>query len=297
MKVVVTGAAGLLGRHVMADLGAHGHVTVGLDRTALPAAAGSSIVVDLFTTAQLDQLLEGADGIIHLARIPFPYAASGYDAKGRTWRKPDLLGDAQRFSANVTMTNNVLAVAAGRGIRRIVMGSSFAVYGFYYPSRPLLPTYIPVYECHPRAPDDPYGLTKLIGEDLADAYVTRLPAQVASLRFPGVSPPDHGGFPAKRRDPMARGTAGLWTYIDVRDAATACRLALEHDLEGHQAFNICAPVTFMRDGTRALLRKYLPEVVDIRGPEDGNWAGYDTTKAQRILGFKAGHLVILDEGA
>ena len=60
-----------------------------------------------------------------------------------------------------------------------------AVYGLYYPTRPPLPDYLPVDEDHPRRPQDPYGLTKIVGEQLCDA-LTWSGAQVASLRFAGV---------------------------------------------------------------------------------------------------------------
>src|SRR5262249_11757764 len=150
--------------------------------------------------------------------------------------------------------------AQSAGVKKIVMGSSFTVYGLYYPSRPLLPDYLPIDETHPRRPDDPYSLTKLFGEELAEAYVSWTPMQIASLRFPGVTGPDHGSFVEKRKNPMARGIGGLWTYVDVRDAAAACRLAFERDFAGHQAFNICAPTSFMTAPTDELIARYLPNV-------------------------------------
>jgi nucleoside-diphosphate-sugar epimerase len=264
---------------------------LGLDRMLSPEAGRSSVEVDLLDFGLLERLFEGADGLIHLARVPFPYASSGYDAERRVWKKPDTRGDAGRFSVNVAMTNNVLAAAAALGVKRVVMGSSFAVYGLYYPSRPMMPRYLPIDEVHPRQPDDAYGLTKLIGENLADAYVSRGTGQVASLRFPGVSPADAAAIVAKRADPMARGIAGLWTYIDVRDAAESCRLALEQTLDGHEAFNICAPMTFMNVPTAELIRSYLPDVRNMQHADSGNWAGYDTRKARERLNFMARHVL------
>jgi nucleoside-diphosphate-sugar epimerase len=239
----------------------------------------------------VERVVAGAEVVIHLARVPFPYASRGYDPETRTWTKPDRAGDAERFIYNLAITNNVLTAALAAGVKKFVMGSSFTIYGLYYPSRPTLPLYLPIDEEHPRHPDDPYSLTKLIGEQLADASVLWNSVQIASLRFPGVSGEDHSGFIEKRKHPMERGTGGLWTYIDVRDAATACRLAFEREFKGHQSFNVCAPITFMDMPTDELIRRHLPGVTCREGSRPTNWAGYDTRKAATILGFEARHLL------
>jgi nucleoside-diphosphate-sugar epimerase len=292
MNVVITGASGLIGRHLAAELDAHEHAVVCVD--CVPAASSSArfVKADLNDIEQVECAVRGADAVVHLARVPFPYTSSGYDAVTRTWRKPDHNGDACRFNLNLAMTYNTLSAAYAAGVRKIVIGSSFAVYGLYYPSRPLMPEYLPVDELHPRKPDDPYGLTKLLGEQLADAYASTGGTQIASLRFPGVSRESPHSISERQKNPMARGAGGLWTYIDARDAATACRLALEADFGGHEAFNICAPNTFMRTPTDELLLRYLAEVPCSRKGFNDYWAGYDSSKAQRMLGFEARYLLI-----
>ena len=291
MKVVITGVSGLTGRHVAADLMRHGHQVVGIDHVRDDSAAGDFTALDLCEVMHLADAMHGSDAVVHLARVPFPYTASGYDAKTRTWRKPDRTGDAEKFNRNVAMTYNVLSAAQGAGVRKMVIGSSFAIYGLYYPSRPLMPDYLPIDEAHPKRPDDPYGLTKLIGEDLADAAASASGMQVTSLRFPGISREDRQSVATRQNDPVARGIGGLWTYVDVRDASTACRLALECDLPGHEAFNVCAPATFMSVPTDGLIKKYVPGVTRVARSEATNWAGYATSKAERLLGFKACHFV------
>lgn len=268
----------MIGRRAAADLAAHGHEVVCVDR------AGAPVIVDLTDVRSLERVVRGADAVIHLARMKFPYTASGYDAAARVWKKPDALGDAERFSANVAMTCNVLTAAFAAGVRRLVLGSSFAVYGLYYPSRPMVPDYLPIDEAHPRRPDDPYGLSKLAGEELAEGFARRNPMHIASLRFPGVAGEDHAAF-LKVQSLALRGPGGLGTWIDARDAAAACRAALEARFDGHEAFNICAPTTLLEMQTRQVF----PEVTDIRTHAGGNWAGYDTGKAEKMLGFKACH--------
>ena len=115
--------------------------------------------------------------------------------------------------------------------------------------------------------------------------------QIASLRFPVVFAGNRDTFLAEQGTAI-RGHGAFWTYIDARDAARACQLALETALDGHQAFNICASKTLIATPTGELIRKYLPEVTDIRNSDSGNWAGYDAGKAEMILGFTARHLLL-----
>jgi nucleoside-diphosphate-sugar epimerase len=82
----------------------------------------------------------------------------------------------------------------------------------------------------------------------------------------------------------------LWSYIDVKDAAVACRLAVEKDFAGHKTFNICAPQTIMEEDTLDLVERYLPGVKLAKKDMAKNWSGYDTRKAEAQLGFRAAHL-------
>jgi nucleoside-diphosphate-sugar epimerase len=289
MKVIVAGAAGLVGRYTAIELNANGHDVTGIDTAQAPTGGPPVREVDLGDAKSLEQVFAGADAVIHLARIRFPYTSAGYDAARRVWLKPDAIGDAKRFNDNVAMTMNVLAAALATGVKRLVMGSSLAIYGLYYPSQPVAPEYVPIDESHPRRPDDPYGLTKLVDEELAAGFARKGVMQIASLRFPGVASEDHGLF-LTQQTTERRGTGGLWSYLDVRDAAIACRRAVEAEFDGHESFNVCAPVIVLAADTRDLLRQHLPEVTDIRTSADGNWAGYDTRKAEARLGFRARHL-------
>lgn len=283
MKVAVTGSAGRLGRQVAVLLPQYGHEVVSLDASA----ASGAEPVDLTDPDAALRALESAEAVVHLARERFPYTEQGlYDRATQTWRTRDASGDALRFQRNVAMTYNVLAAAASLGIPRLVIGSSLAVYGLYYPLRPALPDYLPVDEDHPRRPQDPYGLTKLAGEDLCDGFARRSGACVASLRFAGIADDAvYRRLMRRRDDPMVRGFGSFWSYIDVRDAADACRLALEANFEGHQAFNICAPITYLATPTAALLQRHLPRVRHTVFPTEDNYCCYASEKARKTLGF------------
>ena len=323
MRVAVTGSAGRLGRYVTGLLSREGHTVIALDLAVNQGAApwgptdpdatrhvsrpipGSRLQtgqsappstertltagVDLTDPASVQRALEAADAVIHLARERFPYTEQGlYDAATGTWKTPDVAGDSERFQRNVAMTYNILAAGVSLGIRRFVIGSSLAVYGLYYPSRPALPDYLPIDEKHPRRPQDPYGLSKLAGEELCGGFALSSGARIASLRFAGIADEHvYRRLMKRREDPMIRGFGSFWSYVDVRDAAAACHLALEAAFEGHEAFNVCAPTTWLTTPTRTLLQRHLPHVRQVAFPRDANYCGYASHKAREVLRFIA----------
>ena len=287
MRVVVTGGSGRLGQFVVRDLFSHGHQVSVLDANKPRECICPTYVVDLGKTHLLQDHFKRADAVIHLARRRFPYTETGFNVVTQRWEFPDIAGDGERFNLNIAMTNNVLAAAQIAGARKLVCASSLAIYGFYYPTTPLTPDYLPVDEEHPLRPQDPYGLSKLVGERLCDALSQKTGMQIASLRFSGIYTEEHRTLLAERsKSPLIRGTGALWSYIDARDAARACRLALEANFAGHQTFNICAPDTIMDSPTAELAAKYLPQVQSVR-KADGRWSGYDIAKAEQILDFRA----------
>jgi nucleoside-diphosphate-sugar epimerase len=287
MRVVVTGGSGRLGQFVVRELFTHAYQVSALDTVKPRECPCPTYLVNLNQVQPLLDHFKSADAVIHLARQRFPYTESGFNAATQRWEFADIAGDAARFNDNVAMTNNVLAAAQAAGVKKLVVGSSLAIYGLYYPVTDLQPEYLPIDEAHPLRPQDPYGLTKAVGEKLCDALSQKSAMQIASLRFSGIYTEEHRAMLAQRKNhPTIRGTGALWSYIDARDAARACRLALEADFSGHQTFNICAPDTIMDMPTRELIERFLPQVKAVRKTE-GRWSGYDTAKAQSILNFRA----------
>jgi len=287
MRVVVTGGSGRLGQFVVRELFTHAHQVSAIDKVKPRECPCPTYSVDLGKAEPLFEQFKNADAVIHLARQRFPYTESGFNSSTQRWEFTDVAGDAARFNSNVAMTNNVLVAAHAAGVKKMVCGSSLAIYGLYYPVTDLPPDYLPIDEAHPLRPQDPYGLTKLLGEKLCDAVSQKSGMQIASLRFSGIYTEEHRALLAERKkNPIIRGTGALWSYIDARDAARGCRLALEADFAGHQTFNICAPDTIMDISTRELAALYLPQVASVRKSE-GRWSGYDTAKAERVLKFRA----------
>jgi nucleoside-diphosphate-sugar epimerase len=288
MRVVITGGSGRLGQYVVRELFTHNHAVAALDAIKPRECLCPTYTVDLMRIDSFIDHFNNADAVVHLARVRFPYTENGFNLAKQKWEFADIRGDAERFNRNVTITNNVVAAAQACAVKKLVCGSSLAVYGLYYPATDLQPAYLPIDEDHPLRPQDPYGITKLVGEKLGDALSQKAGAQVASLRFAGIYTEAHRSMLLERKNnPLARGTGSLWSYIDARDAARACRLALEADFGGHHVFNICASSTIMDMPTRELIARYLPGVTDLRERLDNRASGYSVVKAKTMLGFEA----------
>jgi len=271
-KVVVTGGSGKLGHHVINELLDHAYEVLSLDKLAPQNPRCPAWIADLRNSGALYEALSHADGVIHLG----------------AYQKPGLVSDTETFSNNMTATYNVLKAAADLDIKHVVIASSVAAFGFLYAPRIWTPAYLPLDEDHPCKPQDPYGLSKLLGEKVADGLAASHGMSILSLRFPGVNfDLSYGTFPERWKEPGAR-LGGFWSYIDARDAATACRLALETTIEGHTVLNVAAPASTMREPTDELIRRFVPGVRKKR-ELTGNWSGMDSTKAEALLGFRAKH--------
>ena len=274
-KVVVTGGSGRLGQFVIRELLAHGYQVLSLDRVTPREKLCPSWIADLRNPSDLFEALKEAHGIIHLG----------------AYQAPNLAADAETFGNNVTSTYNVLRAAADSRVKKVVVASSTAAFGFIYAKNLWAPDYLPLDENHPSKPQDSYGLSKVVGEQIADSIVTVQKAMtIASLRFPGVNfDLSYESFRDRWRNPATR-ASGFWTYIDARDAAETCRLALEAKFHGHEVFIASAPLNCMIQPTRELVGKYLPRGAKIRKVSGTHWSCVDSAKARRVLGYKPKHI-------
>ncbi|GAC1435351.1 MAG: NAD(P)-dependent oxidoreductase [Chloroflexota bacterium] len=276
MKVAVTGGAGGVGRAVVVDLLDHGHEVRSVDRVQPSAPRGCPFVrADLTDLGQVYGVLAGMDAVVHLGAIPDPY------------------GDPNEvvFGNNTQSTFNVVEAAATLGLSRVVAASSICALGMVNATRPWSPAYVPVDEEHVLLPQDPYGLSKLVGEEICKAASRRTGIVTVSLRFTWVVHEEHyaGAFPMSPQD-LAR-SPELWTYVDLRDAVAAVRLALTAPLAGHEAFYTVAADTMAADQPTAdLLRRFHPALPDegVRTLQ-GFSAPFTTAKAARLLGWQPAH--------
>lgn len=274
MKVVVTGGSGQLGQQVIAGLLAAGHSPFNLDRKAHTGGFRPTWIADLRDAGSLYQAIEGAGAVIHLA----------------AHIAPGLAPDTDTFNDNVNSTYNVFKAASDLGVKRVVFASSIGAYGYLYGPMGQAPDYLPVDEAHRCVPVDPYGLSKVVGERIAESFCTSSEMSAVSLRFPGINyDPSFERIRGFMSTPAHR-SRGMWSYIDVRDAARGCLLALDAKIDGHAVFNMAAPTSNMRQATPDLATRFFPSLTDLRDASPGNWSGIDSSAAENVLGFRAEHV-------
>jgi nucleoside-diphosphate-sugar epimerase len=269
-RVCVTGATGQAGRAVVRELLERGYDVVATDITG--TRDNGVLRADLTDYGQAVEVLDGADAVVHLANIPAPGLAT----------------PAVTFNANMAMNFNVFQAAASLGLSRVVWASSETTLGLPFD---VPPRYAPVDEDHYPVPTSTYALSKVASETVAGHIAQWSGIPFVALRFSNImSPGDYERFPAAQADPQAR-KWNLWGYIDERDAAAACRLALEAPAEavaGSPSFIIAAADTVMNRPSADLLAEVFPGVSLTRDVgEFGTLLAID--RARQVLGFAPRH--------
>jgi len=266
-RVVVTGGAGKAGRAVVRDLVEHGRDVLSIDLVKDPDLPCEQLVADFTDYGEAIDALKGAEAVVHLAAIPAPGL------------KPDEL----TFRVNVASTYNVFAAAPLLGLRRVVWASSETVLGL--PFERERPRYAPIDEEHPLLPEFSYALSKVVGEEMARQFSRWSGIPYIGLRFSNVMEPhDYARFPGFQDDAQLR-RWNLWGYVDARDVAQACRLALDAEIDGAEAFIIAAGDTVMQRSNAELMTEVYPEV-ELRGDIGEHDTLLSIAKARRLLGYE-----------
>jgi UDP-glucose 4-epimerase len=174
--IMLTGGAGFIGTHVVVEVAAAGWQPLILDNfsnsersvlSRLEGILGRSvpcIEADIRDERAMRAAFESSSvhAVIHLA---------GLKAVGESVEKPELYHDN-----NVHGSRVLLQAMECAGVGNMVFSSSATVYGS--------PLRLPIDETHPRAALNPYGETKLLIEDMLDAWVAAAPDRhVCSLRY------------------------------------------------------------------------------------------------------------------
>ena len=172
-RVLVTGAGGFIGSHLVEELARTGASVRALVRYNGRSDTGMLAAVEPAVQAELEivhgditdpfyvrRIVDGMDTVFHLAAliaIPYSYVAS-----------------ASYVSVNVTGTLNVLQAVQDLGVRRMVHTSTSETYG--------TACYIPIDERHPLQPQSPYSASKIAADHIAESFFRSFGTPVATIR-------------------------------------------------------------------------------------------------------------------
>lgn len=273
-RVVITGTAGLLGPYVVDHFLEADYDVLSVDRYHPAEWKCDHWIVDLNDLGQVYGMLEGANAVIHLAAIP----------------RPGLAPNGETYQNNVMSSFNIMEACGQLGIKKVVIASSECTYGLCFAHEDLVPDYVPVDELHRPMAEDCYGLAKVISEVTAEGMNRRYGTQIVSMRIGNIITPERyqAWFPNFINDTYTR-MRNLWNYIDARDIATACRLAVEVDGLGAEVINIGADDTCQAITSIDLVKAEFPTITDIRAELNEFQPIYCNKKAKKMLGWQPVH--------
>jgi nucleoside-diphosphate-sugar epimerase len=319
-SIVVVGGSGILGQYVVKDLHESGYKVSVFD-VKKPEKKNSDIFRDIDfyegSMANFDdcrKALKNADIVIHLAAI----------IAAITDFQPETI-----FNINTSGTFNIFQASCDLGISKVIYASSASVYGYNFRIKPddrFIPRYLPIDEEHPLNPLDTYGVTKMIGEEIAGLFnkkygITSFSLRLTHIKIPVEYDPDkieesglneieiyrsinsyrknlvETGFMLWPLEPrlLGKGRNQVWSnfilnYNDVRDAASAFRLAAKvRGLDGKNEVFCIGNLedNATRFSTAELLKKYMLENIPLKKEIKGKEPLYSCEKARKILGYQS----------
>lgn len=226
LKVLVTGAAGFIGSHLVDSLLEDGISVRSLvkprsDTSNLAESPSEIIFGDIKDPSSLLPAMEGVHTVYHLAAI------SRFDANVPT---------TEYYATNVEGTRNVLEAAKQAGVRRVLYTATIEAVGTSKDGAPLT-------EETPQSPRNIYGKTKLEAEKLVLDYHRQCGMDTVVVRPPMIYGPrelilcqrlfriiQHGFYPL-----IGSGHA-LTEFCFVKNQVHGIRLAAENGKPGHVFF-------------------------------------------------------------
>ncbi|MDI9515171.1 MAG: NAD(P)-dependent oxidoreductase [Clostridiales bacterium] len=311
-KVLVTGGAGRLGNYVAPYLKSKGYKVTTFDIN-LPAPDSRNakehipfVKGDLLSLGDCMRAIAHAeaDVIVHLGAIPFnteiqaPYAKE-YDRYLQNGAR-----FTQRMDEDLTMKTNTMGTyylldAARRlGVKKIVFTSTYYVlrFGFMLSGKRFMPEYLPIDEEHPCDPEDTYGLSKLLGEEICRSFSNGYGIDAVVLRLLGVYYPDSEfakmvykfgvNVPPIENENEGYIVGNTYQYVDARDIARLVELSIEaKNLNPFEVFYAITDSVYTEPTTEVIAKRW-PNLAEMGKDIPGTEGIISFDKARRLLGYE-----------
>ena len=246
-RIMLTGAAGLIGKEVTKGLVAAGYEVLATDLVKDDLSPAQKFVLgDLVSADFISQLDFHCDAIVHLGSIP----------------RPTLASDEETLHNNVIGTYHVFATAVENNVPLVIYASSLSIYGFAW-STGTSPDYVPVDEKHPLHHFESYALSKEVNERSADLWANRSETAFVGLRFPHTHTNSVFAEMAQKmregdKATLEQGAKIFWAYLDLRDAVNGILTVIQRGAQGSKTYNFAAPDTYAPKPTRELMAEFHP---------------------------------------
>lgn len=284
--ILVTGAAGFIGQHLVYELVRENYeVGVLINKTPTPARWLNVRPIKIFTVdiskrADFSSIPENIDfeAVFHLAAyIP---------------RRDDFRLFRKCFQVNCTGTNNLLQFCLERGVKKVINSSTVSVYGENNPK------FCKPGEDTPLHPSTYYGISKLMGELLCERFSKISNSTAISLRYssvygagqnPTTVVPIFVNRACSNKGLVIFGEgARVQDFVYVNDVVGANLNALRLHAEG--VFNIGsgtgANMLTLAETTIRVFESKSKITLDKGKEENASGVIMDISKAQKVLGYK-----------
>lgn len=291
MKILITGACGMIGRALTTELG-QAHDLRLLDRVS-PAEAtvfvpGSGeraaaplqtdwpfMQAEILDAGAMRTATEGMEAVVHLAA-----SVSGLPEHG-----------IETMQTNVVGTYTLLDAARQTGVARFLCASSINAFGTFYwrlSGRPAPYEKMPLTEEFAPVPEDPYSLSKWVNEETCAAFHRAYGLTTAAFRFAGVQTAQwHERMVAQGLPPTEAWADDLYGWVHVADIARGLRQAVEAEtLPGHGVYTLGAADTRCPEPTMELLERFRPDLArTVETALPGRAPLLSITRAQAAFGY------------
>ena len=285
-RVLVTGGSGRLGAYLVDDL--HDDFDVRVLDLAAPRQDVETVIGSVENVDLVVEAMRDVDAVVHLANLDAGVRAPEHEF----------------IRINVGGTWNALDAAARAGVKRFVYASSYNATGF---SKDFPPQYLPVDVHHPLKPVHAYGISKLLAENMCEAFTRRSGMEVVCLRPPLILR-DEAVYNLIKVTAEAEDTAlpppvtkPDWqprkvlsdsrAYVTSRDAARCFRAAIEAEIDRFGIFNVMAPDTYSALPTLEILWREYGVEPDIRDNKrftpNSRSTIYEIDSTREVLGWSA----------
>jgi UDP-glucose 4-epimerase len=265
MRILITGAAGLVARALVRELEAGGHELTLLDRVdpreATVFSPGETerrrvpleprwpyLRAEITDPLAMRAAARAQEACVHLAA-----AVTGEYAHG-----------AATMHANVCGTYAVIDACRLEGVRTFACASSINAFGTFYwrvSGRPPRYDRLPLGEDAPVQIEDPYSLSKHVNELTCAAFTRAFAMTTAAFRFAGVVTDEQWRRMLADPAPTTAWADDLWQWVHLDDVAAGIRRALEcATLPGHGVYTLGAGDTRAPEPTMDLLERFRPEL-------------------------------------
>jgi GDP-D-mannose 3', 5'-epimerase len=239
-KVLVCGAGGFIGGHLVKRLKDEGYWVRGVDikeHEFSKTAADDFVVGDLRKVEVCEQVLEGIDEVYQLAA---DMGGAGYIFTGDN--------DAAVMHNSATINLNIAELSHQMGVKKVFYSSSACVYPEYNQLDPDNPK-CSEESAYPAAPDSEYGWEKLFSERLFLSYYRNCGLEVRIARFHNIYGPQGTWTGGREKAPAAmcrkvaetseNGIIEVWgdgvqtrSFLYIDDCVDAVRMLMESDFTG-----------------------------------------------------------------